>query len=205
MTQPDDHWNAVYQRKAAEQVSWFQPHLGTSLALIRALALPRSARIIDVGGGVATLVDDLLDEGFAAPTVLDISERALETSRQRLGARAAAVRWIVGDITEVDLGEARYDVWHDRAVFHFLTDPAARRAYVRAAMGALAPGGHIIVATFGVHGPEQCSGLDVVRYDADGLHAEFGGGFEKVRSLTELHQTPLGSEQEFVYCYCRRT
>jgi SAM-dependent methyltransferase len=201
----DDHWNAVYQRKAAEQVSWFQPHLDTSLALIRALALPRSARIIDVGGGAATLVDDLLDDGFVAPTVLDISDRALETSRIRLGARAAAVHWIAGDITNVDLGEARYDLWHDRAVFHFLTDQAARRAYVRAAMSALAPGGHIIVATFGVHGPEQCSGLDVVRYDADGLHAEFGGGFEKVRSLTETHHTPWGSEQEFVYCYCRRT
>jgi SAM-dependent methyltransferase len=204
MTEPESHWNAVYDRRGAEHVSWFQPHLATSLALIRDLGLPRSARIIDVGGGAATLVDDLLDEGFVEPTVLDISARALETSKARLGAPASAVHWIADDITTVDLGEARYDLWHDRAVFHFLTDPEARRAYVRTALRALAPGGHIIVATFGLHGPEQCSGLDVVRYEADGLHAEFGGAFHKVRSLTESHHTPWGTEQEFLYCYCRR-
>lgn len=204
MSDREAHWNTVYERKGAAQVSWFQPHLGTSLALIRDLALPKSARIIDVGGGAATLVDDLLDQGFVEPTVLDISERALETAKARLGERAASVRWIVGDITTVDLGEARYDVWHDRAVFHFLTDPAARRAYVRTALRALTPGGHIIVATFGMHGPAQCSGLDVVRYEADGLHAEFGAPFQKVRSVTEMHHTPWGTEQEFLYCYCRR-
>jgi SAM-dependent methyltransferase len=204
MSEREDHWNAVYERKGAERVSWFQPHLGTSLAMIRALGLPGSARIIDVGGGAATLVDDLLADGFRDVTVLDVSERALATSQERLGDRARAVHWLVDDITTVDLGEAHFDLWHDRAVFHFLTDPAARSAYVRTALRALAPGGHIIVATFGVHGPEQCSGLDVVRYEADGLHAEFGAAFHKIRSVTEAHHTPWGTEQEFLYCYCRR-
>ena len=204
MAAGDEHWDDVYARKGAERVSWFQPHLGTSLAFIRDLALPKSARVIDVGGGASTLVDDLLDEVFADLTVLDISARALATSQARLGERATDVHWIVADVTSVDLDVSRYDLWHDRAVFHFLTDAEARAAYVRTALRALAPGGHIIVATFGAHGPEQCSGLDVVRYEADGLHAEFGAQFEKVRSVTEAHHTPWGTEQEFLYCYCRR-
>jgi SAM-dependent methyltransferase len=205
MVDRDAHWDLVYARKGAEQVSWFQPHLGTSLALIRGLALGHSARVIDVGGGAATLVDDLLEDGFGDITVLDLSAQALAASRRRLGPRGLAVTWRVEDITTVELGESRYDLWHDRAVFHFLTDARARRAYVDTALRALAPGGHIIVATFGTHGPEQCSGLDVVRYDADGLHAEFGPAFEKVHSTTELHETPWGTQQEFVYCYCRRS
>ncbi len=204
MADREAHWDAVYTRKGADEVSWFQPHLGTSLDLIRGLGLASSARLIDIGGGASTLVDDLLEDGFADVTVLDLSARALEASQRRLGERARSVTWLVEDITTADLGEAQYELWHDRAVFHFLTDPQARRAYVSTALRALAPGGHIIVATFGTHGPEQCSGLDVVRYDADGLHAEFGPAFEKVRSSTESHTTPWGSEQEFVYCYCRR-
>lgn len=204
MSEREEHWNAVYDRKGAEQVSWFQPHLGTSLAMIRGLGLAKSARIIDVGGGAATLVDDMLADGYTDVSVLDISESALATSKTRLRAGASAVHWLVADITTVDLGEARYDLWHDRAVFHFLTDPAARAAYVRTALRALTPGGHIIVATFGVNGPRQCSGLDVVRYEADGLHAEFGDSFEKIHDVTEAHHTPWGTEQEFLYCYCRR-
>jgi SAM-dependent methyltransferase len=204
MSGADEHWNSVYDRKGAAGVSWFQPHLGTSLAIIRQLGLPKSARIIDVGGGAATLVDDLLDDGFTDVTVLDLSERALAASQERLGDRASSVQWIVGDITTVDLKPGSYDLWHDRAVFHFLTDAQARESYVRNALRALVTGGHIIVATFGLEGPQQCSGLDVVRYDADGLHAEFGAPFQKIRSVTESHATPWGSEQEFVYCYCRR-
>lgn len=204
MSGADEHWNAVYDRKGPAGVSWFSPHLGTSLALIRQLGLPKSARIIDVGGGAATLVDDLLDDGFTDVTVLDLSERALAASQERLGGRSRSVRWLVGDITTVALDPGAYDVWHDRAVFHFLTGADAREGYVRNALRALVPGGHIIVATFGLEGPEQCSGLDVVRYDADGLHAEFGAPFQKIRSVTESHETPWGSEQEFVYCYCRR-
>lgn len=204
MSEADEHWNAVYDRKGPAGVSWFSPHLGISLALIRQLRLSKSARIIDVGGGAATLVDDLLDDGFADVTVLDLSERALAASQARLGDRSRSVRWLVGDITTVALDPGAYDVWHDRAVFHFLTAADAREAYVRNALRALVPGGHIIVATFGLEGPEQCSGLDVVRYDADGLHAEFGAPFQKIRSVRESHETPWGAEQEFVYCYCRR-
>ncbi len=204
MTESDEHWNQVYDRKGPTGVSWFQPHLGLSLAIIRQLGLPKRARIIDVGGGASTLVDDLLDEGFTDVTVLDLSERALAESRARLGGRASSVHWIVGDVTTVELDAGSYELWHDRAVFHFLTEAAARAKYVHNALRALVPGGHIIVATFALEGPERCSGLEVVRYDADGLHAEFGAPFEKIRSLTESHQTPWGSEQEFVYCYCRR-
>lgn len=197
------HWNGVYERKGATGVSWFQPSLHVSLSLIDDLNLPRDAGILDVGGGASTLMDDLLDRGYRDLTVLDLSGRALEAARARLGIRAARVGWIEADITQAEIGDRRYDLWHDRAVFHFLTDPEARRAYVRMAERALKPGGHIIVATFAKSGPEQCSGLDVVRYDPDGLHAEFGGTFQKVRSVGESHQTPWGTEQEFLYCYCR--
>ncbi len=200
----ENHWDRVYGRKAATDVSWFQPSLTTSIALIEQCQLPRSASIIDVGGGASTLVDDLLGRGYENVSVLDISERALETAKARLGARADTVQWIVADIATVTLAPARYDLWHDRAVFHFLTDPSARQAYVETAARALKPDAHIIVATFGTEGPEQCSGLDVVRYDAEGLHGEFGSPFERIRCHEESHTTPWGSEQEFLYCYCKR-
>jgi SAM-dependent methyltransferase len=200
-----EHWETVHGAKAPEQVSWYTPHLGRSLSLITQAGLPGEAAIIDVGGGASTLVDDLLALGYSNVTVLDISARAIETAKARLGARAAAVSWITGDITRVALPEHVFDFWHDRAVFHFLVDEAARRRYVDAVRHALKPGGHIVVATFGPSGPERCSGLEVVRYGAEGLHAEFGAPFEKISSATEIHHTPWGSEQEFVYCYCRVT
>lgn len=201
------HWDSVYRRKGADEVSWFQPNLSTSLSFIDNIGLPPTARVIDVGGGASTLVDDLLGRGFHNLAVLDLSGAALAASRDRLqerGLDTGSIEWIEADITHVDLGENRYDLWHDRAVFHFLTDPAARAAYVATAARALKPSGHIIVATFGPEGPERCSGLDVVRYDPDGIHDEFGDPFVKVRSAEESHQTPWGSEQEFVYCWCQR-
>ena len=197
------HWETLYARKAADEVSWYRPHLERSLALIEEAGLAKHAAIIDVGGGTSTLVDDLLDRGYSNVTVLDISSKAIAAAKERLGERAARVSWIVADITDVQLPEHHYDFWHDRAVFHFLRDQAARRRYVSAVRQALKPGGHIVVATFGPNGPERCSGLEVVRYTADGLHGEFGRAFEKVQSYEELHKTPWGSEQEFVYCYCR--
>lgn len=198
-----EHWEGVYTRKKVDQVSWFRPHLDQSLAHLERAALPKHASIIDVGGGASTLVDDLLDRGYANLTVVDLSARALELSRQRLGPRAADVQWLVGDVTQLELPAQAFDFWHDRAVFHFLREPEQRRRYVELVRHALKPGGHIVVATFGPNGPERCSDLDVCRYSADGIHAEFGGEFRKVGELLERHQTPSGKEQEFVYCYCR--
>jgi SAM-dependent methyltransferase len=198
-----DHWEAVYGRKAADQVSWYRPHLEQSLELIEGAALGPEAAIIDVGGGTSTLVDDLLARGFTNLTVLDVSPSAIEATRARLGARARLVRWMTADVTQASFEIEAYDFWHDRAVFHFLRGEDERRRYVAAVWRAVKPGGHVLVATFGPEGPERCSGLDVVRYDAEALHAQFGGEFEKVRSTTEVHQTPWGNEQQFIYCLCR--
>ena len=198
------HWESVYRNKAADQVGWFQPRATSSLRLIEGSCANRDAHIIDVGGGASVLVDDLLDAGYRHLTVLDLADSALAASPQRLGARAQSVQWIAGDITRVELPEARYDVWHDRAVFHFLTDPADRARYVQQVLKSLKPGGYVIVATFGPGGPLQCSGLDVMRYAPEALHAEFGAPFQLLRHETEVHQTPAGKEQEFVFCYCRR-
>jgi SAM-dependent methyltransferase len=197
------HWETVYRNKPADQVGWFQPHAASSLRLIEECARP-DAQIIDVGGGASVLVDGLLDAGYRHLTVLDLAESALAASRARLGERAQSVRWVTGDITRTALPSAHYDVWHDRAVFHFLTDPADRARYVAQVLKSVKPGGCVIVATFGPGGPLQCSGLDVVRYAPDALHAEFGSPFRLLRHETEIHHTPSGGEQEFVYCYCRR-
>lgn len=190
------------QQKAANEVSWYRPHLETSLALIAQAASSPSASIIDVGGGESTLVDDLLARGYADITVLDISQTAIDANRKRLGKAAERLRWLVADITQVDLAPASYDVWHDRAVFHFLTEPRDRAAYVRQAARAVRPGGHVIVSAFGLEGPVKCSGLEVVRYDGESLHAEFGARFRLIESSKELHQTPFGTTQQFLYCYC---
>jgi ubiquinone/menaquinone biosynthesis C-methylase UbiE len=204
MTDRHRHWETVYQDKEADAVSWFQPHAASSLRLIENAAPDRNAAIIDVGGGASVLVDNLLDAGYAKLTVLDLAESALTASRARLGTRAAAVNWIAADITEAELPEAAYDVWHDRAVFHFLTKDTDRARYVAQVLRAVKPGGHVIVATFGPGGPLQCSGLDVMCYAPDALHAEFGAPFRLLRHQTEIHYTPAGKEQEFVYCYCVR-
>jgi 2-polyprenyl-3-methyl-5-hydroxy-6-metoxy-1,4-benzoquinol methylase len=198
------HWEKVYKAKAPEAVSWYLPHLETSLALIKRAAKPPSSAIIDVGGGESTLIDDLLLRGYKNLTVLDISQTAIDVNKMRLGPAAAAqVNWRVADITETDLPPAAYDLWHDRAVFHFLTTPARRTAYVRQVARSVKPGGHVIVSTFGARGPMKCSGLDVVRYEADTLHGEFGPRFRLVESTKELHRTPVGTTQQFLYCYCR--
>jgi SAM-dependent methyltransferase len=198
-----EHWESVYERKGPDQLSWYRPHLDRSLTLIEQALLGREAAIIDVGGGASTLVDDLLARGYVNISVLDISSKAIEAAKTRLGDRAAAVRWLVADITQVELAPRSYDLWHDRAVFHFLRAEEDRQRYVAAVARSVKPGGHVVVATFGPEGPTRCSGLDVVRYGPDELHAEFGSGFEKVGSATELHATPWGTEQQFVYCSCR--
>src|SRR6266851_3858445 len=169
------HWENVYATKAPEAVSWYRRHLETSLALIERAAEARDASIIDVGGGESTLVDDLLLRGYKSLTVLDVSQTAIEVTKMRLGSASEQVRWLVGDIVEIQLEPHAYDLWHDRALFHFLTTPEQRLAYVRQVSGAVKPGGHVIVSTFGPEGPTECSGLEVMRYDAESLHGEFGG------------------------------
>ncbi len=198
------HWDAVHGGKRPQDTSWYRPHLDRSLRFIDQAGLSPDAAIIDVGGGASTLVDDLVARGYLDITVLDLSEIALEQARSRLGASAARVTWIVGDITRIELPHHRYDFWHDRAVFHFLTKDAARARYVAAVRRAVKPGGHVVVATFGPHGPERCSGLPVVRYSPEAIHAQFGAPFMVIGSDQETHQTPWGTDQEFVYCYCLR-
>lgn len=195
-----EHWERVYATNAPDQVSWYAPHLAASLALIERAAASLSAAILDVGGGSSSLVDDLLARGYRNLTVLDISETAIEAGRKRLGRDAERVRWIAADITQVQLESAQFDVWHDRAVFHFLTRPADRAAYVCRAAGAVRPGGHIVMGTFGAEGPTRCSGLNVIRYDAESLRREFGPRFRLLEASTHLHRTPAGTLQQFLYC-----
>jgi SAM-dependent methyltransferase len=204
MMQSQDHWNAVYRTKDARRVSWYQPHAQLSLDLIRALEADHAAPIIDIGAGASTLVDDLLDSGYGDVSVLDIAAEGLHLARERLGARAAAVQWFTADITQVALPAQHYAVWHDRAVFHFLTDAVSRQAYVRQVLRAVRPGGLVIIATFATDGPLQCSGLPVVRYSPEGLHHAFGAAFELLDHREETHITPSGAVQPFVYCYCKR-
>jgi SAM-dependent methyltransferase len=197
------HWDEIYRRLSADAVSWYRPHLETSLDMIERVAGARGASIIDVGGGESTLVDDLLARGYERLAVLDISETALAECKKRLAAAAHRVRWMAADVTTTEFERAAFDVWHDRAVFHFLTAPAKRAAYVRNVAQAVKPGGYVIVGTFGPQGPTKCSGLDVVRYDEDHLHGEFGAQFRPVESREETHRTPAGKIQQFLYCMCR--
>jgi len=197
------HWERVYETKAPDAVSWYAPHLQESLAYIRKTGAPLSASVIDVGGGEATLVDDLLDAGYTDVSVLDISETALDVCRSRLGGRAVSVKWAAADVLEHDFAPQSVDVWHDRAVFHFLTEPVQRHAYVAQVLRTLKPGGFAIVGAFGPQGPSQCSGLAVARYSSDGLHNEFGVQFRLLDHSINVHTTPWGATQQFVYCFCR--
>ena len=202
--QPKNHWEHVYSTKKTESVSWFQEHAEQSMRLIRGTGVPYSAGIIDVGGGASTLVDDLLSSGYCAVSVLDLAAAALSVAKARLGERASQVQWTEGDITKVLLPVHAFDVWHDRAVFHFLTSKEDREAYVDTVLRSVKPGGHVIVATFAEDGPIQCSGLPVMRYGPSELHAEFGSPFSLVQHEREEHHTPFGTVQKFVYCYCRK-
>jgi SAM-dependent methyltransferase len=197
------HWQQVHESKVEEQVSWFQARPEMSLRLIKETGVTRGARIIDVGGGASRLVDCLLDDGFSSLAVLDIAEGGLSKAKQRLGARAKNVEWIVSDVTSYRAA-TQWDLWHDRAVFHFLVDESAREAYRQVVERAVGPRGHVILATFGPDGPERCSGLPVVRYGAEDLSAELGSAFTLRRSVIEQHRTPAGAVQEFLYCWFER-
>jgi 2-polyprenyl-3-methyl-5-hydroxy-6-metoxy-1,4-benzoquinol methylase len=199
------HWEKVYKEKATTEVSWYQPHAALSLKLIQELDIPTTAAIIDIGGGASILVDDLLARNYQNITVLDISRNALRAARARLCARSENVRWLETNILQANLPPNNYDLWHDRAVFHFLLEAEDRQKYVRLVQNAVKPGGLAIMATFAEDGPTMCSGLPVRRYSAEELDAEFGESFTLLRHEKESHQTPAGSEQKFVYCVFRKT
>ena len=199
-----DHWEQVYSTRPTEKLGWYKLHLQTSLTWIKGLSLPLDAPIIDVGGGASTLIDDLLDAGHRSITVLDISEKALSSAKARLGEKAGLVTWLDGDITSVDLPIHFYDLWHDRATFHFLTTIEQQRKYRDNVLKALRPGGHLVIGTFAPEAPPQCSGLPVQRYSAEQLADTLGGEFELKRQHKELHITPGGVEQMYLYCLFRR-
>jgi ubiquinone/menaquinone biosynthesis C-methylase UbiE len=199
----EKHWERIYQSKTPSEVSWYQAEARLSLQLIQRVAPDRAAPVLDIGGGASTLVDGLIRAGYRDLTILDLAASALARAQDRLGTRATQARWIVGDALEVPVQSASAAVWHDRAVFHFLTDAEDRTRYVSQVRRVLRAGGHVIVASFGPDGPARCSGLEVVRYSPEGLHSEFGRGFELLQSIREDHRTPTGSLQAFVYCLCR--
>lgn len=196
------HWEGVYRTKGPELVSWFQAEARLSLDLITRHAATGAA-IADIGGGASRLVDGLLAAGHRAVQVLDLSAAALTAAQARLGPAAATVRWVVADVLTHEFAPAALDVWHDRAVFHFLTDPADRARYVDQVRHAVKPGGLVLVATFAEDGPLKCSGLEVARYAPDALHAQFGAEFRVIESHREEHHTPAGAAQRFTYCLCR--
>jgi SAM-dependent methyltransferase len=192
------HWQNVYASKSENEVSWFQENPAPSLDLVAAAGISGEAAIVDIGGGASRLVDNLLDQGFRRLTVLDLSANALAGAKKRLGHRAEGIEWIAADVTSWE-PSATYDLWHDRAAFHFLTEPADRDAYLVRLNKALRPGGHAIIATFALDGPERCSGLPIVRYEPEGLARTIGHGFRLVESRRHDHVTPGGNMQRFQF------
>jgi SAM-dependent methyltransferase len=192
-----DHWDAVYTTKSSDEVSWYEVDPSLSLHLIRQVS-PAPNSVIDVGGGQSSLVDRLLDIGIGKVAVLDISAVAISRTKERLGERASRVEWIEADLTSVS-NVGTFDLWHDRAVFHFLTEPMDREAYVELAIKSIPVGGHLIIGTFATDGPEKCSGLPVCRYDADSMASTLGNRFMLVSSQNHLHATPWGKEQHFFF------
>ncbi|WP_188458399.1 class I SAM-dependent methyltransferase [Psychroflexus planctonicus] len=195
----EKHWNHIYETKELKEVSWYQPKPETSLAFIEALQLPKSASIIDMGGGDSFLVDHLLAAGFENITVLDISEKAIEKAKHRLGDEAQKVEWVVADVARFQ-AEEKYDVWHDRAAFHFLTDEVEVSNYVKSTKQHVKPKGHLIIGTFSENGPKKCSGIEIKQYSKEALTAQFQEGFEKVECINHNHETPSGSIQNFTFC-----
>lgn len=200
------HWDRVYEAGDTAEMSWYQARPALSLALIEKSLPDRAAPMIDVGGGASTLVDHLLAAGYSDITVLDLAESAVTAARERVmsaGLPAERVTWLTGDVLTLELPTAHYALWHDRAVFHFLTDPADQQRYVARVRGSVRPDGAVIVATFAADGPPRCSGLEVARYSSEALHAVFGSHFQLVGSRREVHETPAGVAQAFTYCVFR--
>lgn len=201
---PETHWQSIYRTRTADTVSWYQQRPTRSVALIAATGVAKEAAVIDVGGGASVLVDQLLANGYTDVTVLDVATAALDAARGRLGTQAKKVTWVAADVLDWR-SERTYALWHDRAVFHFLTDRADRERYVDTLKRALMPGGHVVMATFSLRGPEKCSGLPVVRHDAASLSAALGVDFDLMEERLEDHVTPSGVTQNFIWCRFRRT
>lgn len=199
----NEHWNQVYGAKTSDQLSWFQPVPFASFTLLEAAGLNEASCVVDIGGGDSRLVDVLLDRGVTCITVLDVSSAALDRARARIGASAQHVKWVVADVTDAWVVQP-VDIWHDRAVFHFLVDHADRARYLENLRGALRPGGHAIFATFASDGPTRCSGLPVMRYSPELLTAELGDDFSLLRSFGDAHETPMGTTQSFLFALFRR-
>ena len=196
-----NHWDTVYSTKLSDGVSWFQAKPEKSLQIIHQfMPISRQPNIIDVGGGASTLVDFLLTDGYKSLSILDIAESALDTTQQRLGLSSCQVSWLVADITKTELPTDTYDLWHDRAVFHFLTAPEDRAKYVQLVKVSLKSGGILVMSTFAPDGPEKCSNLNVNRYNCDDILAIFGENFKLIHSDREFHQTPFQTQQSFSYC-----
>ena len=195
------HWDGIFTEKTSSELTWHQPHLAKSLDILESISLYPGARIIDVGCGDSTFVDDLLSLGFSNLTLLDVSSVALERTKRRLSDQAGQVTWLESDLRDANLPHEYFDLWHDRAVFHFLVDPLDRTNYVSTANQALKPGGHLVLATFSLTGPDSCSGLKTMRYSPESLSAAFGDRFELIDSQVEVHHTPTGGEQNFLYSH----
>ena len=200
-----EHWDKIYSTKSAQQVGWYTPHLKTSIKWITELNLTAEDPVIDVGGGASTLVDDLLIAGHKELTVLDLSEGAISLTRKRLGTLSSSVTWMNGDVTKIELPSQYFKLWHDRAVFHFLIDIERQQRYKDALLEALKEDGYFIIGTFDLEAPPQCSGLPVQRYTSEILCSTFGKEFQLKRHQHEIHRTPSGLEQTYVYCLFQRT
>ena len=198
------HWDKAYAVGAPERLGWYRPHLSASLELIERTGIDKKVRLIDVGGGASTLVDDLVDLGFEEVSVFDLSRTAMSLAKSRLGDRASQVTWLEGDITSAELPPAHYDLWHDRAVFHFLTAADDRRSYMQQLKRALSPGGHVVLGVFSLEAQPRCSGLDVQRYSVELLQREIGADFALKEYRLEEHVTPGGVRQMYLYCCFRK-
>ena len=200
-----EHWEAVYRSKRPTEVSWYQAEAALSTRLIRQIVAASDAPMIDVGGGASVLAAELASAGYTNLTVLDLSGAAIAAAQARLGLAAQRIRWIEADILSATLPPASFAFWHDRAVYHFLTDPVDRSRYLAQVRRSLRPGGHLLVATFAEDGPAHCSGLEVMRYSPTTLHAQFGSDFAFLGAEREEHRTPSGVIQAFTYCLCRHS
>lgn len=200
-TNRKSHWETVYETRQPNEVSWTQAVPKTSLNFIQSFKLPKTAKIIDVGGGDSKLVDYLIDEGYKDITVLDISETALQRAQQRLGGKASQIKWVVSDVTEF-IPDDSYDIWHDRATFHFLTTTAQINRYLSVARSSVS--GYLTIGTFSENGPKKCSGLQTRQYSEEELQEQLSSGFDKIRCLTEDHITPFNTMQNFLFCSFKR-